>query len=936
MLLRVKKLIFALGAVAICGQVLAAPVLVKSEQDIYEYKLDNGLRVVLAPNAKENKVFMNTVYLTGSLNDPKGKGGLAHLLEHLAFKGTKNTKGEEFQRQLDQFTLSTNASTEYYSTRYTNIVRPDQNALAQVLRLESERMNQLVLKEQYVPSEINIVRREREIRMDQPFAVLVDQVWKSAYGNESLGRLPIGDLNELNSIKMNELEQYYQTYYAPNNAVIVMSGKFDIQPVLKMIEEKFSSIPAKKIPATPAIPILDSSKMKDRQFLIKKGSDLAKFHIYLNGKNDTIQPILSLVPYLYTMQPSGHLYQNMVQNHISTDVFSSTWLSRDSNLAFLGAVYAPSQDGDKVSQALTTQVEQGKPFNENELQRVKNLVNNAQKNLMTNAVEVGELLSEYVVKTNGNWQQFFNDQKAIQALNVKQVNQELQNFLIPSHRVTAQIEPTPEDMKKAQQQNEQNTSPLEQAAQLEEPLKKPSEYKAEIIDFTQTSVKRLNESEHKIQRGQFANGLKYALYPVPTRDDRIYATISLDFGNEKSLMNKGEIIDLASYLLLRGSEKYTLQDITDQSIALDGEANVTNSGNTINVQISARKENFQQYFDLIVNVIKSPEFSKQEFDLIKSQSLQMLDRPYTEPEVVSQLTLSRLTEQYAKGDLRYHFEPSFAKQQLQTVTQQQVKDFYQQYFAMNHAQIAVTGEFNPVQMKATLQKDFAQWNSQQAYAAIKPRYKQFKAQQQHVLAEQRQFGNYQAEMTLPVGVYDQDAAALIVFSHILGDSQLSSRLARELREKNALVYGFSSNLDLSDETDAGKLAIMANYSAGRSAQVSQSVHKVLNDLLKNGVTEQELEAAKADIMKQRATVLEDDRNIHRMLTTQLKQGKNMLTRAERDQAIVRLKVADIHRVIQKYIKPDQLVEVMADQFGQTPQVQPETLPAKTVQTKTVN
>ncbi len=125
--------------------------MVKSEQSIEEYKLDNGFQVILAQNNKESKVFMNTVYFTGSLNDPQGKGGLAHLLEHLAFKGTENVKGDEFQRRLDQFTLMTNASTNYYSTKYTNVVRPEQNALDQVLHLEAERMDKLVLQEKFVP-----------------------------------------------------------------------------------------------------------------------------------------------------------------------------------------------------------------------------------------------------------------------------------------------------------------------------------------------------------------------------------------------------------------------------------------------------------------------------------------------------------------------------------------------------------------------------------------------------------------------------------------------------------------------------------------------------------------------------------------------------------------------------------------------------------------
>ena len=137
-----------------------------------------------------------------------------YLLEHLAFKGTENIKGDEFQRRLDQYTLSSNASTDYYSTKYTNLVRPESTALAAVIQLEAERMDKLVLQEKYVPTEIDIVKREREIRLDQPFSVLMDQIWKSAYGNQYLGRLPIGDLTELQSINMKELNQFYRTWYA--------------------------------------------------------------------------------------------------------------------------------------------------------------------------------------------------------------------------------------------------------------------------------------------------------------------------------------------------------------------------------------------------------------------------------------------------------------------------------------------------------------------------------------------------------------------------------------------------------------------------------------------------------------------------------------------------------------------------------------------------
>ena len=918
MLMRLKKLTLSLCLMGISAGTFAQTILVKSEHNIEEYKLDNGMRVLLAPNDKENKVFVNTVYFTGSLNDPKGKGGLAHLLEHLAFKGTENVKGEEFQRRLDQYTLMTNASTDYYSTKYTNIVRPEKTALNEIIHLEAERMDKLVLQEKYVPSEINIVMREREVRMDQPFAVLMDQMWKAAYGNQSLGRLPIGDLAELQSIKMNELNSFYKDWYAPNNAVMVISGKFDKTEVLKQIDQNFSPIPARKLPAQAQVPLLDSATIKTRNFKVQKGSDLAKFNIYMNGKNEKIQSVLALAPYLYTLQPSGHLYSNMVETGVATNVQSTAWLDDDFNLLFMGAIYAPSHDPKKIEDSLIKGVEQNKSFDDVELKRVKNLMSNANETLLNNATAVGGMLSDYVVSSHGDWAQYFRDQQAIQKLTAAETNATLKAFLTPNHRFNGDIQPTPEDQKKALEQKQASEKPktLDQQAIAEEPLKDVSEYQAEVRQFVEKSKQHLDQTEKKIQRGTLKNGMQYALFPTSTRDDKTYATISVNFGTAESLMNKSEVLDFTAYLLLRASEQYSLQDIADKSIDAGGAATTAASENGITIQIVAKKEKFEEFFKYIVSVMKNPKFEQSQFDLIKLQSLASLDRPYTEPETVAALTIARLLETYQPGDLRYHFEPELAKKQINAANNEQVIDLYKKYFAMDHAQIAITGQYDAKKMQTLLNQEFATWSAKQPYQRLTTVFNTYKAQKVHALSEQREFGSYQALQTLPVGVDHKDAAALIVFSYILGDSQLSSRLGKELREKNALVYGFGSDLDLDSFNDAGALSIEANYTAGKSAEVSQVVHKVLSDLLSKGVTTQELEAAKASIMKQRVTSLEDERVIHRMLNSQLERNKNMESRAIRDQEIAKLTKADVDAVIKKYIKLDQLVEVMSDQYAQ--------------------
>lgn len=918
MLMRLKKITLALCVMGMSGAVWAQPVLVKAEQNIEEYRLENGFRVILAPNAKETKVFMNTIYFTGSLNDPQGQGGLAHLLEHLAFKGTQDIPYDGFQNRLNQLTLNNNASTGYYATKYTNTLRPEAKALQEMIYLEAQRMDKLVLQEKFVPTEIDIVKREREIRLDQPFSVLTDQILKSAYGNQHLGRLPIGDLNELQSIKIKALEKFYRDWYAPNNAVMVISGKFDQADALKHIEKNFAPIAARQIPAQAQVPVLDPTKIQPKHLEVEKGSHFVQVHTYLNQQDDAVKTALALAPLLYTMQPSGSLYQNMVTTKTAMGVNSSTWIDQDFNLAFFAAVYGPQHDAKNVATALQQGVESTPKFDEKELQRIKNLVKNSQESVFKSATALGNLLSDYVVSEQGNWTQYFVDQKNVQNLTVTEVNQKLAQFFVPELRITALIKPTPEDQKQAQQaQANTVTNTAKTETPSAERFKPVAEYEQEIQGYLKTSKQALQKNEAKIVRGDLKNGLQYALFSTTTQDDKIYANIEVPFGRAESLKDQAAVIDLTNYLLLRGSQKYSLQDMTDKTIEVNGSATVRAAGNSFNIRIVANKGHFEDYFQYIMQALKQPRFDETEFNLAQSQTLASLDRPYTEPDFVASLALSRAIEVYDLGDLRHHFEPEYNKAQFKHITRQQVVNLYEKYFAMNHAKVAITGEFDAKKMQKLLKNNLEKWNTPQAYSRLEHHYTAHSAEKIHALAEQREFGSYQAGLFFPVGTDHEDVAALQIFRHILADSQLSSRLALELREKNALVYGFSGNVTFNEWNHSGVLSLGANYSAGKSQQVSQAVHKVLQDLIDNGVTAQEVAAAKAALLKKRVTSLEDERRIHSSLIAQLEKNRNLLFREKRDQAIAQITPEDVHQAIKKHIRLEHFVEVMADQYGKT-------------------
>lgn len=896
------------------GTTAHAAVLVKQEHNIQEYKLENGLHIVLAPNVKANKVVMNTVYFTGALNDPQRKSGLAHLLEHLAFKGTTHLKGEEFQHQLDQYTLMNNASTDYYSTQYLNVIRPDQKAIDQMIYLEAERMHNLVLQKKFIPSEIEIVRREREMRLDQPFALLMDQVFKSAYGNQSLGRLPIGDLKDLKSIQLKEVEHFYQTWYAPNNATVVITGKFDSQKTLEKIEQEFKSISAKTLPAQAVVPTLNVAKIKNRTFTIQKGSDYARFNLYMQGTDSSLQPMLQIAPYLYGLEPSGSLYKTLVQTGEVTGVLANTWSEKDFNVLFLGAVYAPSQDNNKVNQQLTQAIETQAKFQEDDLKRAKSLSKNNMQTVLNNESSLNSTLSDYVVANKGQWVDYFSDEEKIQTLSINQLNQSIEKFANSQHRLSGNILPTPESEKKAQKQKK-----IIQQAHVEEtpnePVKDISTYQHEVQYYLDHIDTLTNKIQNELKIGKLGNGIQYALYPKATPDNKTYATVTLQFGTAESLKDKNAILDMMSYLLLRGTTQQNLQQITDKSIEMDGGAVASMDTNGIKIQIQANSAHFLDYFNYVLNLIEQPDFDEKEFNLLKQQTLANLDRPYTDPSIVANLVINRQLEQYQVGDFRYHFEPKDAVKAYQAVTRQQIKDSYQTFFKLNHAQIAVTGEFEPNQVLELLDRQAFPIQNAVLYHPVQNDFKRYDARYTHALAEQREFGNYIGSLTLPVNLYDQDAVALYVFEYVLGDSQLSSRLGQNLREKNHLVYGFDSTVDLAKYGNASSLVIQANYTPGKAPQVSDTVKKTLNDLVKNGITLQELESAKANLLKKRATALDDSRAVHSILNSQLETQHDMAETQKRTAMLAKLTKSQVDEVIRKYIDINQYVEVSADQFG---------------------
>jgi zinc protease len=286
---------------------------VTSVEGITEYRLPNGLQVLLFPDNSKPTVTVNVTYLVGSRHEGYGESGMAHLLEHMMFKGT--TKRAEVVPELRNHGASFNGTTSFDRTNYFETVNATDENLHWALDMEADRMVNSRVSRQDLDSEMTVVRNEFESGENSPGNVLRERVMSTAYLWHGYGRSPIGSRSDIEHVPIEKLQAFYRNYYQPDNAVLVVAGKFDPAQTLGWIQETMGAIPK---PARKLIPTYTEEPVQDgeREVVLRRIGDIqmvmAAYHIPAAGSAD--YTALDVLASVLSDNPSGRLYKALVEN----------------------------------------------------------------------------------------------------------------------------------------------------------------------------------------------------------------------------------------------------------------------------------------------------------------------------------------------------------------------------------------------------------------------------------------------------------------------------------------------------------------------------------------------------------------------------------------------------------------------------------------------
>src|SRR6266536_2674958 len=417
------------------------PVRVTSVEGITEYRLANGLRVLLFPDQTKQTITVNITYLVGSRNENYGETGMAHLLEHLMFKGTP--RHPNIPQELTSHGARPNGTTWLNRTNYYETFQATEENLKWALDLEADRMVHSFIAKKDLDSEMTVVRNEFEMGENSPASVLFERVVSTAFLWHNYGHPTIGARADIENVPIERLQAFWRTYYQPDNAYLLVAGKFDEEKTLALVNETFSKIPrpSRKLPTFyTAEPTQDG----ERSVTLRRVGDVqvvsAIYHVPAGAHPDL--PALEILTEVLADTPSGRLHKALVETKKATSVDSFLPSLHDPGFVLFQAEVRQESSIDDTEKTMLQTIDAvvSNPATQEEVERARTRLLKEIDLTLNSADRVGLQMSEWIGA--GDWRLFFLDRDRIKKVTVEDVRRVAAEYLKSSNRTVGLFLPT--------------------------------------------------------------------------------------------------------------------------------------------------------------------------------------------------------------------------------------------------------------------------------------------------------------------------------------------------------------------------------------------------------------------------------------------------------------------------------------------------------------
>ena len=882
----------------------AEPKPVTSIEGIHEFRLDNGLKVLLFPDDSKPTVTVNLTIFVGSRHEGYGEAGMAHLLEHMLFKGTASHT--DIPKLLKDRGAQFNGTTWLDRTNYYETLPASDENLDFALKFEADRMINSRVAAEDLKSEFSVVRNEFERGENNPMNVLEERMVAASFLWHNYGNSTIGNRADIERVPVASLRAFYKKFYQPDNAILVVAGKFIPKKALELTDKHFGAIPKpdRVLEQTYTVePAQDGEKFVTLRRVGDVAAVGAAYHIPAGPHPE--YPAVDVLESMLTSQPSGRLYKSLVETKKASQINGFAFALHDPGVMLILAEVNKGNEPQLVLEGLIDTIEgvAESKITDEEVERAKQKLLKERELKSANSSQLAIELSEWA--SQGDWRLYFVYRDRLEKVDAAQVMHVAKSYLRRNNRTVGIYIPTKEA--------DRVTLPAtpELAAMIGDYKGRQQAAQGEAFDTSPANI------EKRTTRLKINDDLKVSLLPKKTRGESVELRLTLRYGDEKSLQNLATVCEFLPTMMTRGSEKLTRQQLQDQ---LDKNLTQLTAASTqpgeITFSLKTKKPQLAAGLGLLQQVLRTATLPAEELEILRNETLSGLEQQLSEPTALAQTTAMRAIAPYGKSHPHYQATLPEEIELAKAVTREQLAMLYAEFLGADHGELAVVGDFDADATLATLKSMLGGWKAKQSYTRIaKSGDIKLEGKSEAINTPDKANAMYFAVTVFPLRDDSPDYAALTMGNFILGGGSLSSRLADRVRQKDGLSYGVASGLSVSSVDQRAVLYVYAISNPGNSEKVKAAIKEELDKVLKDGVTEEELTAAKKGYLQAQSVGRANDGNVANILSKTSEAGRTMSYYSDYEQQLGTLTREQVLAALKKYVDPKRIVIVTAGDFA---------------------
>ena len=865
-------------------------------ENVRKTVLDNGLTVLTKEVHNAPVVTVQIWYKFGSGQEAPGVNGIAHQLEHLMFKGTRN-RPIQFGRLFSALGSDSNAFTSYDQTAYYNTAERDK--LTALLTLEADRMKNSLIDPQDLASEKRVVISELQGYENSPEYRLNRAVMMSVFPDHPY-RLPIGGTKaDVEKFTVEQVREYYQKFYSPDNAVLVIVGDFETPPTLKKVEDIFGKLPKRQysphhlITPSPAPTSVPPVKLQE-----PGGNPLLQIIYPLPQIKQPDIPALEVMDYILTAGKNSYLYQELVESGLANDISANVASLRaggwyeilvtgngNHDLTKIDAAVMKSLDKLAKIGVTVQQVEQAK----NQLTAAV-ILNN--RDITSQGMQLG---NDQITADNYQYtEEHLANIRQVQAADVTNV---INKYLQPAARKVGLFEPT----KKIETIESSSYSTTTQDNFAPDVAVVPADVRKYLPPVDLLPKTRQQEIPQQLI---LANGLRILLLP-----DKTTPTVTLSghikAGTEFESDQQGGIASLVANNLMNGTKTKNMRTIAQELEAKGANLDFEAYREGVRIKGSSLAADLPILLGTLTDVIRNSNFPIKELELSRQQALTSLDSELDDPQKIANRIFVQSV--YPKKHPLHTFP---TVESIQQIKREDVIAFKAQHYRPDTTVLALVGDFDVNEVRSLIQAKLGDWQVKGKPPTVK--YPSVGMPKNVVNVNPVVPGKPQAITYMGyTGINRQDRRfyAAMILNQILGGDTLSSRLGAEVRDRQGLTYGIYSNF-LTGK-NVGTFLIEMQTSPEDAHKAISSTRNLLKQVHQQGVTQQEVETAKRNLISNYNISLANPELLSQRMVMNEVYGLNQIELRSFISKIKRVNLSQVNQAARELLHPDKIVVVTA-------------------------